>query len=129
MHSKAIGQIQRKSGDSHFLLGLMKINDCFLSFGTFHLNNGENTRFWEDKWIGNRPLKEQYPTLYRITRHIHKLLALVFSTIPLNISFRRSLSRDNLASWDNMVARISHVTLNNRSDVFRWGLNQYRILL
>jgi hypothetical protein len=31
---------------------------------------------------------------------------------------------DNLASWHNMVARISHVTHNTRSDVFRWGLNQ-----
>jgi hypothetical protein len=124
MHNKPIGQIQRKPGDSHFWSGLMKIKDCFLSFGTFHLNNGENTRFWEDKWIGNRPLKEQYPTLYWITRHMHKSVASVFSMIPLNISFRRSLLGDNLASWHNLVARISHVTLNTRSDVFRWGLNQ-----
>jgi hypothetical protein len=102
----------------------MKIKDRFLSFGTFHLNNGENTRFWEDKWIGNRALKEQYPTLYRITRHMHKSVASVFSMIPLNISFRRSLLGDNLASWHNLVARISHDTLNTRSNVFRWGLNQ-----
>jgi hypothetical protein len=124
MKNKPIGEIQRKPGDSQFWSGLMKIKDCFLTLGSFHLNNGENTRFWEDKWIGNIPLKEQYPSLFSIARHKHKTVASAFSTIPLNISFRRSLLGANLVSWHNLVARIGHVTLNDRSDVFRWGLNQ-----
>jgi hypothetical protein len=42
----------------------MKIKEHFLGFGTFYLNIGENTRFSEDKWIGNTPPKQQYPSLY-----------------------------------------------------------------
>jgi hypothetical protein len=123
MKSKPIGEIQRKHGDSQFWSGFMKIKDHFLTLGSFHLNNGENTGF-SDKWIRNIPLIEQYPSLFRIVRHKHKIVASAFSTIPLNISFRKSLLGENLVSWHNLVARIGHVTLNERSYVFRWGLNQ-----
>jgi hypothetical protein len=49
MQNKSIGQAQRKHEDSHFWSRLMKVKECFLGFGTFHLNNGENIMFWEDK--------------------------------------------------------------------------------
>jgi hypothetical protein len=129
MQNKPIGHIQRKSGDSQFWAGLMKIKEYFLGFCTFDLNNRENTRFWEDKWIGNSPLKQQYPSLYRIARHKQSSVASVFSMAPLNISFRISLLEDSLACWHNLVARIIHVRFNERSDVFRWGLNQNGILI
>jgi hypothetical protein len=48
----------------------------------------------------------------------------VFSKVPLSISFRRSLAGDNLAHWHNLVAKIAHVRLNDRADVFRWGFTQ-----
>jgi hypothetical protein len=81
----AIAQVQRKHGDSHFWSGLVKVKDEFLNLGHFHLNNGCNIRFWEDKWMGNYSLKELYPTLFTITRKKHISVALVFSTVPLNI--------------------------------------------
>ncbi|MFB5604543.1 MAG: hypothetical protein ACE5RK_09090, partial [Candidatus Nitrosomaritimum aestuariumsis] len=124
MHGKAIGQVQRKQGDSQFWTGLMKVKDLFLRFGTFQLNNGANIRFWEDIWTGNSPLKQQYPHLYRIARHKHDTVASVFRSVPLNISFRRSLTGDNLQSWYDLVSKIAHERLNEREDVFRWGLNQ-----
>jgi hypothetical protein len=49
LQNKSIGQVQRKLEDSHFWLGVMKVKEHFLGFGTFHLNNGENIMFWEDK--------------------------------------------------------------------------------
>jgi hypothetical protein len=58
IHGKAIQQVQRKQGDSQFCTGLIKVKDIFLRFGTFHLNNGVNIRFWEDIWNGNNPLKQ-----------------------------------------------------------------------
>jgi hypothetical protein len=91
MQDKALGQIQRKLGDSQFWAGLMKVKDLFLGFGTFQLNNGTNIRFWEDIWMGNRALKEQFPHLYKLVRHKHDTVASMFSTVPLHISFRRSL--------------------------------------
>jgi hypothetical protein len=44
--------------------------------------------------------------------------------VPLNISFRRSLLGNTLQSWHEPVATIANVRLNDRDDVFRWGLNQ-----
>jgi hypothetical protein len=103
----------------------MKVKDLFLGYGTFQLNNGANIRLWEDIWTSNSPLKQQYrPHLYRIVRHKNDTVASVFRSVPLNISFRRSLTGDNLQSWYNLVAKISHVRLNEREDVFRWGLSQ-----
>jgi hypothetical protein len=46
MNDKAIGQVQRKPGDSQFWAGLMNVKECFLGFGTFRVNNGRNIRFW-----------------------------------------------------------------------------------
>jgi hypothetical protein len=91
----------------------MKVKDRFLGYGTFQVNNGKNTMFWEDTWIGNTS------HLYRIVRHRHTSVALVFSTVPLNISFRRSLLENTLQSWHKLVATIANVRLNDREDIFR----------
>ena len=61
----------KKLGDSNFWAGLMKVKDTFLNHGSFHLNNSNQIRFWEDKWIGNHTLREQYPNLYNIVRKKH----------------------------------------------------------
>jgi hypothetical protein len=34
------------------------------------------------------------------------------------------LTGDNLQSWYDSVSKIAHVRLNEREDVFRWGLHQ-----
>jgi hypothetical protein len=51
------------------------------------------------------------------------MVASMFSTVPLNISFRWSLLGDSLQLWHNLVATIPHVTLNENEDLFKWGLN------
>jgi hypothetical protein len=53
MRNSTIAQVQRKQGDSHIWSGLMKVKDFFLNLGQFHLGNGQNVRFWKDKWLGN----------------------------------------------------------------------------
>jgi hypothetical protein len=65
----------------------MKVKETFLSLGHLKLNNGENIRFWEDRWLGNFTLQQQYPPLYAITRRKNVSVSSVFSTIPLNIPF------------------------------------------
>jgi hypothetical protein len=116
-----IAQVQHKQGDSHFWSGLLKVKDDFLNLGHFHLNNRCNIRFWEDKWMGNYFLKELYPTLFAITRKKYILVASVFSTFPLNISFGRGLVGNNLTLWHNLVGRVTHIRLNNTEDKFIWG--------
>jgi hypothetical protein len=39
----------------------MRVKEDFFSRGTFKVGNGENTRFWEDTWLGDKPLAQQYP--------------------------------------------------------------------
>ena len=114
----------KKLGDSHFWAGLMKVKDTFLNHGSFHLNNSNQIRFWEDKWIGNHTFREQYPDLYNIVRKKHVTVASVFSRVPLNVSFRRTLTGHLLTLWHDLFAQNSHVHLNNNADVFQWNLNQ-----
>ena len=96
----------------------------FLNYGSFQLNDGNQIRFSEDKWLGNHTLREQYPALFNIVRKKHATVATVFDRVPLNVSFRRTLIGHLFTLWHDLVARISHVRLNNIADVFRWNLNQ-----
>ena len=70
------------------------------------VQNGLQTRFWEDWWIGNKPLKLQYPTLYRIVRKKNQIVASVLGARPLIVSFRRSLVNNNLRLWLELVSKI-----------------------
>jgi len=63
LKNKTIGEVYWKPGDSHFWSGLVKVKDRFLNLSIFNIHNGYRTRFWEDKWLGNFTLKEQYPSL------------------------------------------------------------------
>jgi hypothetical protein len=51
------------------------------------------------KWVGANNLKDQYPNLYNIIRKKSATISDIFSTRPLNISFRRRLVNANLQSW------------------------------
>jgi hypothetical protein len=55
----------------------MKVKNSFLNLGHFQLGNGQNVRFWEDRWLGNSTLKELYPTLFAITMKKHIFVASV----------------------------------------------------
>lgn len=55
------------------------------------MNNREQIRFWEDKWLGNLPFKDKYPSLYTIVQRKCSSIASVMSSVPLNVSFRRAL--------------------------------------
>jgi len=105
----------------------MKVKDQFLNFGVFHVNNGQSVRFWEDKWLGNFTLQHRYPRLYSLTQRKNMTVATVFSTVPLNISFRRGLYDDNLASWRTIVATIANTNFNENEDKFWWSLHQNKV--
>jgi hypothetical protein len=66
LHSKSLSEVTVKPNDSPFWKGLMKIKEDFFSRGSFKVGNREDTRFWEDTWLGNKSLAHQYPSLYSI---------------------------------------------------------------
>ena len=75
----------------------MGVKDQFLNLGRFKLVGGNQIRFWEDNWLGNQKLKDQFPNLFNIVQRKHAtVVAEVFSSNPLNVSFRRVLVGDKL---------------------------------
>ena len=40
LKNQTIAQVEKKAGDSHFWAGLMKVKDTFMSYDSFHLNDG-----------------------------------------------------------------------------------------
>jgi len=72
---RTLSQISKKAGDSHFLSSLMGVKDQFLNLGRFKLVSGNQIRFWEDNWLGNQKLKDQFPNLFNIVRRKHATVA------------------------------------------------------
>jgi hypothetical protein len=66
-----------------------------LARGRFQVQDGSQTRFWEDLWLGKEHLMVKYPTLYNIVRKKNVSVAQVLSTTSLNVSFRHVLVGDN----------------------------------
>jgi hypothetical protein len=52
------------------------------------------------------------------------IVAYVFSTNPLNISFQRNLNNSNRRLWYELVLSIVHIHFNNDANVIRWNLHQ-----
>jgi hypothetical protein len=65
----------------------------------------------------------QYPNLFNIVRRKSSTVAEIFSSRPLNISFRRYLVAENLQSWHDLVMRSINIHLTYRLDIFKWSLN------
>ena len=122
LRTKSLTQVAAKPNDSHFCRGLMHIKDEVIAKGSFEIKDGTNTRFWDDTWVADKPLKVKYPSLYNIVRDPHATVSKVMATSPLNTSFRRALVDNKLAKWLSLVARISNVELVEGSNYFRWGL-------
>jgi hypothetical protein len=51
-------------------------------------------------------------------------VAQVLSTIPLNVSFRRSLTNNHLFAWHHLVSKVASTNLSNDKDVFVWNLQK-----
>jgi hypothetical protein len=102
----------------------MRVKEDLFSRGSFVLGNGSSIRFWEDKWLGDRPLAVQYPLLYNIVRHKDQMVAHTFATILLNIEFRRSLIGGWWDCWLHLLHRLIDVQFHPHDDEFKWSLTQ-----
>jgi len=121
---KCLSQIEKRPGDSQFWSGLMDVKELFLQHGSFKVQNGQQTRFWEDVWVGREPLMRLFPDLYRIVRKKGVSVASVINSTPLNISFRRGIVGARLEEWLRLVSLVLPVSLNNNKDIFTWQLKK-----
>ena len=118
LRNKIIVQVEHKPGDSQFWTGLMAVKHDFLMLGSFTLNNGNLIRFWEDVWLGQTSLKQQYPSLFQIAYRKNATVADVFRTRPLNIAFRRTLIGNNMTAWNDLLHKLASIQLNDSRDTF-----------
>jgi hypothetical protein len=91
----------------------MNQKETFFKYGSFRVDNGEGTRFWEDCWLGDRPLASQYPGLYAIVNHKNATVANTIKENGLDISFRRNLAGDRWLSWLDLVERLMDIPLTD----------------
>jgi hypothetical protein len=100
----------------------MGVKNEFFNRGSFCVGDGTGTRFWEDTWLGDTSLANQYPTLYNIVRTKDILVADVLSHNPLNIRFNRILIGEKWDAWIHLVTRLMNIQLNDEPDRFKWHL-------
>jgi hypothetical protein len=102
----------------------MAMKKYFFRFGSFNIKDGSEIRFWEDKWMGNSTLREQYHVLYNIVHHKSDTTVTVLETSPPNVTFRRDLIGHRLAAWNTLLERLAMVQLAQGTDDFRWNLHE-----
>jgi hypothetical protein len=96
----------------------------FFRFGQFSIKDGSHIRFWEDSWLDNAPLREQYPALYNFVRHKSDTIKKVMATSPPDVTFRRDLIGQRLVAWNALLQCLASVQLSAETDEFRWNLNK-----
>jgi hypothetical protein len=100
----------------------MKVKEEFFKRGTFKVGDGTSIRFWEDVWLGDTPLSQQYESLYNIVNGKQVAVADVLGANSLNISFRRTLTPNKWVQWLELVERLMNIQLSNEKDTFVWRL-------
>ena len=108
---KCISGIKKKPGDSYFWGSLMQIKDIYYKNVKKKIGDGLNTRFWEDWWVGSKPLKEAYPSLYDINLNHGISVARAINMRWEGFRFRRSLSTDKRALWESLKSRCEEVRM------------------
>jgi hypothetical protein len=102
----------------------MATKKFFFGHGSFSIRDGSEIRFWEDKWLGNASLREQYPALYAIVRHKGDTRAHVLDSNPPNVTFRRTFFGPRQVSWDALLLRLANIQLTTGKDIFQWNLHE-----
>jgi hypothetical protein len=90
-------------------MGLMEVKDQFL-------NLVNQTQGLGGQMVRNQPLKNRFPSLLNIVCKKQAMIFEVFSTLPLNVSFRRPLIGNNLLEWNNLVSCLVDVELHDVND-------------
>ena len=68
LQSKTLAQVTVRPTNSPSWKGLMRVKPLFFNRAKILVGDGANTRFWEDRWLGETPLALQYPTLYNVVQ-------------------------------------------------------------
>lgn len=63
-----------------------------LGNSVINVENGRKTLFWDDVWVGQTPLRQQYPDIYNLNQQKLATIAEVKNAQGWNMTFRRFLN-------------------------------------
>jgi hypothetical protein len=66
----------------------------------------------------------QFLNLFNIVHKKHGTIAKVFSSVLLSVSVRRALIGNKLLGWNNMMASIANVNLQEGKNTIIWSFSK-----
>jgi hypothetical protein len=86
------------------------------------MGNGEHTRFWEDRWVGDATLSELFPRLFSIS--MQKEVSVARMRNQNSVGSWDLIWRRRLFEWENNLLQDLLILINSRlvsNAVDRWG--------
>jgi len=111
-------------GTSQFWQGLHKVKHLFKWGALYKVGDGSLTAFWDDVWLGQSPLKTQFPNLFSICEDPTVTVADCWDHGAWSVNFRRSLSSREGESWEELLDLLQSTDLDQeaRDDII-WDLD------
>lgn len=90
---------------------------------SFKVGDGMKTSFWDDKWLGQRPLKQLFPDIYNLNQQQRACVREVWGNPGWNLSFRRLLNDwevDRLTEFYNTLEQFRGLStrVDNAQGIF-----------
>jgi hypothetical protein len=104
-------------GGSQFWKSLHKIKKWVCMGFVYKAGNGRKCFFWHDVWLGDCPLKIQFPVLFSCCGQPDGTVAEVFDGQRWDLSFNRSLEHMGVAEWQAMNILLSGVVISDQEDM------------
>jgi hypothetical protein len=111
-------------GGSPFWHSLHKIKSFFKLGVRFHPGSKANISFWNDLWLGEEILSVRFPNLYNKSSETDLKLGQAYSQDGCRIPFRRNLTQEDLASWQQLCALVEDIDLDSVPTSISWRLEQ-----
>nr|GEV58519.1 RNA-directed DNA polymerase, eukaryota, reverse transcriptase zinc-binding domain protein [Tanacetum cinerariifolium] len=100
-------------------LGIDLLSNCVRKIG-----NGFSTRFWEDVWCGEQPLKTIFPRIYLLETYRLCLVKNRVSFLDMNSFLRRQPRGDlEMNQFIDLHAKLENIVLTDQDDSWSWTLN------
>lgn len=80
--------------------------------------------FWEDVWVGDIPLKLEFPSLYEICSETNVVVRDFWEGDGWNIRSRSALGGEDILEWDRLMVLLDDYVLNEEPDTFSWVLEK-----
>lgn len=98
------------------------MKNVFYRYAKKKLGDEKNTRFWEDVWIDDKALKDEYPRLYDLCFDHDITTAEAILKGWMGFKFRRTLLGGTLEPWNNLKDRREETGMGSGKDRVKWVL-------